>query len=307
MRVGYALPQVGAAAGPEAVSAVAKEAEAMGFDDLWVLDRLLVPTAPEVPYPVGDGTIPPQYQTALDPMATLNFVAGQTSRIRLGTSIINVPWYNPVLLARQFTSLDVLSGGRAIVGLGIGWSTEEYRAAGVPWEERGKRANESLEAMTAIWTSDPVEYTGSSFAIAKSTIGPKPVQKPHPPIYMAAYVPPALRRIAKYADGWFPVGIPIAALPEMFGGLKDMTKAEGRDPDALDLVVRANVEVSETPISGERQEFTGTLEQIAEDVAATKRIDADAFVIDMQFSPDVTTTADYIRRMKDFWELTQNA
>ena len=84
MRVGYALPQVGTAAGPEAISTIAKEAEAMGFDDLWVLDRLLVPVAPEVPYPVGDGTIPSQYQTALDPMATLNYVAAQTSRIRLG-------------------------------------------------------------------------------------------------------------------------------------------------------------------------------------------------------------------------------
>src|SRR5215467_341669 len=138
MRLGIALPQIGSIAGPDSVGAVAQRAEVLGYDSLWVLDRILWPVAPQVPYPLGDGSLPEQYKRALDPVETLTFAAALTRKIALGTSVLNLPWYNPVLLARRLTSLDVLSGGRLRVGLGIGWSPDEYEAAGAPWEDRGR-------------------------------------------------------------------------------------------------------------------------------------------------------------------------
>ena len=128
MRFGFALPQVGSLAGPEALLMVAKRAEGLGVDCLWVLDRLLWPVNPRAPYPLGDGSLPVQYKNVLDPVETLLFAAAHTSRIALATGVLNLPWYNPVLLARRLTTLDILSRGRLRVGFGIGWSPDEYES-----------------------------------------------------------------------------------------------------------------------------------------------------------------------------------
>ena len=208
MRLGYFLPQMGPAAGPDAITAVARHAEEIGWDSLWVTERLLWPVEPQSPYPSPDGVLPDVYKTVVDPLSALTFVAGQTSRIALGTSVLNIPWYNATLLARQLTAIDVLSKGRLRVGFGTGWSLDEYEAVGVPWKERGRRADENLEALEAIWSPDPVSFEGEHLTIAPSVIGPKPVQTPHPPIYMAAYTPAAMARVARFADGWMPVGRP---------------------------------------------------------------------------------------------------
>jgi len=138
MRFGFALPQIGSLVGPEALVMVAKRAEDLGFDSLWVLDRLLWPVNPRAPYPLGDGSLPVQYKNVLDPVESLTFAAAHTSRIALATGVLNLPWYNPVLLARRLTTLDILSGGRLRVGFGIGWSPDEYEAAGATWQDRGK-------------------------------------------------------------------------------------------------------------------------------------------------------------------------
>ena len=130
MRFGFALPQVGSGVGPEALITVAKRAEDLGFDSFWVLDRILWPGNPREPYPIGDGLLPVKYKSVLDPLGTLTFAAAHTRRAALGTSVLNLPWYNPVLLARQLTTLDILSGGRLKVGFGVGWSQDEYQAAG---------------------------------------------------------------------------------------------------------------------------------------------------------------------------------
>jgi len=219
MRFGFALPQVGSAVGPEGLVTAAKRAEDLGFDSLWVLDRILWPVNPRVPYPIGDGSLPVKYKSVLDPLETLTFAAAHTRRVALGTSVLNLPWYNPVLLARRLTTVDILSAGRLRVGFGIGWSPDEYEAAGATWQERGKRADELIQALKKIWTTDPVDFQGKYYRIPKSVIGPKPVQKPHPPIYMAAYAPSALKRVATEANGWFPVGIPLGGIGPMFEGI----------------------------------------------------------------------------------------
>ena len=307
MRFGFALPQVGSAAGPEALVMVAKRAEDLGFDSLWVLDRILWPINPRAPYPIGDGSLPVQYKNVLDPIETLTFAAAHTSRIALATGVLNLPWYNPVLLARRLTTLDILSAGRLRVGFGIGWSPDEYEAAGVTWHERGKRADELIKALKKIWTTDPVDFQGKYYRIPKSFIGPKPVQKPHPPIYMAAFAPSALKRVATEADGWFPVGIPLSGVGPMFDGIKSMAKNAGRDPSALELIVGANVEIHNTPIQKDRVDFTGTVEQIAEDVKTTQKLGAAEIVISAQFSPGVETAKDLVARMEELWRIAKQA
>ncbi len=305
MRLGFALPQIGSAAGPHSIATVAQRAEALGFDSLWVLDRLLYPVQPRAPYPAGDGSLPVKYKCVLDPLETLTFAAAHTHRIALGTSILNLPWYSPVLLARRLTTLDVLSAGRLRVGLGIGWSPDEYEAAGKPWQERGKRADELVRALKAIWTTDPVAFQGAYYRIPPSFIGPKPVQKPHPPIYMAAYTPSAMQRVAKEADGWFPVGVPIGGIAPMFEGMKQMAREAGRDPAALQLIVRANVEFSDAALAPDRADFTGARDQIAGDVVALRKLGAAELLFDVQFSPGVETVDDMLAGMEQLWRLAQ--
>ncbi|KKM03644.1 hypothetical protein LCGC14_1772320, partial [marine sediment metagenome] len=129
MRLGFNLPQIGPAAGPEAIVRVAQRAEELGYDSVWVTERLLYPIEPQTPYmATPDGSLPEAYKTVLDPLEALTFVAGQTSRVALGTSILDMPYYNPVMLARRLTTLDVLSGGRLRLGLGLGWSQDEFDA-----------------------------------------------------------------------------------------------------------------------------------------------------------------------------------
>jgi len=298
MRFGFALPQIGSIAGPEALVMVAKRAEDLGFDSLWVLDRILWPVSPRAPYPIGDGSLPLQYKNVIDPVETLTFAAAHTSRIALATGVLNLPWYNPVLLARRLTTLDILSGGRLRAGFGIGWSPDEYQAAGATWSDRGKRADEAIEILKKIWTTDPVEFQGKHYRIAKSFIGPKPVQKPHPPIYMAAFTPSAMKRVAAVADAWLPVGIPLSGVGAMFDDIKKMTKAAGRDAAALELIITAGVEVHKTPLEKERAAFTGTLEQIGEDFATARKLGAAEIAIYAQFLPPGETAEDLISRME---------
>ena len=307
MRFGFALPQIGSAAGPEAVAMVAKRAEELGFDSLWVLDRILWPVNPRAPYPIGDGSLPVQYKNVLDPVETLTFAAAHTRRIALATGVLNIPWYNPVLLARRLTSLDILSGGRLRAGFGVGWSPDEYEAAGATWPDRGKRADEAIEILKKIWTTDPVEFHGKHYRIAKSFIGPKPVQKPHPPIYLAAFTPSAMKRVAAEADAWLPVGIPLSDVGALFEGIKNMAREAGRDPAALELIVTAGVEVHKTPVEKERTEFTGTLEQIGEDFAKARKLGVAEIAIYAQFLPAGETAKDLMARMEDLRRIAKQA
>ena len=144
---------------------------------------------PQKPYPeTVDGKFPEDWQYILDPLETLTFVAANTDKIALGTSIIDILFHNPVILARRFATLDVLSSGRAIAGFGIGWSEDEYQVSNIPFKDRGKRANEYVQ--------------GEYYNIPASKIGPKPIQKPHPPIYLGGYSQHTFARIANHANGW---------------------------------------------------------------------------------------------------------
>ncbi len=299
MKVGFGLPQMGPAASLDAVVKAAQRAEELGYDSVWVVERLLYPLKPQTPYPATpDGSLPDIYKRVLDPLATLTFLAAKTSRVGLGTSVLDMPYYNPVMLARQLTTLDVLSQGRLRLGLGLGWSKDEYDAVGATFKGRGARADEFIHVLKAIWTTDPVEFQGKFYNIPKSIIQPKPVQKPHPPIYLASFSEVALKRVAKLADGWNPVGIPVEAMGQMFQGVKEMAKAAGRDPASLRLLVRAHPDITEKPLGKDRWAFAGTLDQIKEDISRCRELAVEELFFDPIFSPDGQSLDGFLSRME---------
>lgn len=264
MRVGISLPQLGPQASAENLVRVARRAEELGYDSAWVLERLLWPINPKEPYPASpDGSLPDAYQLVFDPLETLTFVAAHTSKIRLGTSVLVLPYHTPIQLARRIATLDVLSGGRVDVGVGAGWSRDEFEAAGTPFERRGARCDEFLQAMIDIWTKDPVSFDGEFYHIPESRVGPKPLQKPHPPIYVAGYGPYAFERAAKYGSGWNPAGVPSWEwLEGMIKQLHETARGTGAGPMAV--VLRSFTIVF--PQAGKRAPMMGTLDEVKEDI-----------------------------------------
>ena len=304
MKIGFALPNIGLVGNVDGVSQVAIRAEALGYESLWTIERLLWPVKPQTPYPATrDGLLPEPYKYILDPIDTLTFVAAQTRTIGLGTSVLDIPYYNPVMLARRLTTLDQLSKGRLQLGLGLGWSKDEMDATGASMQQRGAQADEFLQVLKAIWTTNPAEFHGKFYQVPKSYINHKPVQKPHPPIYMAAFAPPALKRVATMADGWNPVAIPPDGMAQMFRSIQQIAKESGRDPSSLRMVVRANLEISDKPLGTERMIFTGTLEQIEEDVLACKRIGAHELFFDPTFYEGAQTLQGWLALMEQMRRL----
>ena len=304
MKIGFALPNVGPVSTAESVTKVAQRAEALGYDNLWTIERLLWPIKPQSAYPATpDGSLPEEYKHVLDPIAALIFAAAHTKRIGLGTSVLDIPYHNPVMLARRLTTLDQLSNGRLRLGLGLGWSKDEMDAVGADMKKRGAMADEFLQALKAIWTTNPVEFHGKFYQIPKSFISPKPVQKPHPPIYMAAFAPAALKRLATYADGWNPVAIPVEGMSQMFAGVKQMAKDAGRDPASFKLIVRAITAITDKPLGKERMIFCGTIEQLKEDVAACRAIGADEVHFDPTFHREAGSLDYWLKQLEEMRKL----
>ena len=286
MNIGFSLPNIGPIATAEALTKVAQRAEDLGYSSLWTIERLLFPVNLQRPYPgTPDGSLPEVYRHTLDPLDSLTYIASQTKKIKLGTSVLDIPYYNPVMLARRLTTIDVLSNGRLCVGLGLGWNKDEMDATGADMTKRGAVAEEFLPLLKTIWTTNPIEFHGKFFHVPKSYIDLKPVQKPHPPIYMGAFVPAALKRLARLTDGWNPVFLPVPTMAEMFGSIKQMAKEAGRDPSAISMVVHAGLGLTERPLDKDRAIFTGSLEQISEDVRACAQIGASEIFFDPAFAP----------------------
>ena len=299
MRHSIVAPQVGALGHPDLLASVATAAETLGFDGIWVLDRLLAPLVPSEPYPASaDGVLPAEFRRVLDPIATLSFLAARTTRVGLGTSVLATPLYSAAVLARQLATIDVLSSGRLQVGLGGGWSSDELRAVGAPTDHRGARNDEFIETMLRVWTADVVSYDGRFEQIPASRIDLKPVQRPHPPIHLAAYSPVTMRRVARYANGWNPAGVPIAVIPQMFESIRGMAAEFGRDPEEIRLIVRGNVVLTPSPLDHDRPSFVGSFAQVIDDVRRCEAIGADEVILDAQF----TTVAESAERYLGFLE-----
>ena len=285
MKIGAMLPHLGTGLSPATLIEAARRAEELEYDSLWVVERLLYPTNPRSPYPVTpDGSLPKLYARALTPIETLSYVAAHTSKIALGTSVLNMPLHNPVMLARQLATLDVLSGGRLRVGLGQAWSVDEIEAAGGTPTGRAARADEFVQVLKTVWTTDPAEFSGEYFTLPRSILQPKPIQSPHPPIYMAGYAPGALKRVGRTADGWMPSGVPLAATWQMMGQVREAAWAAGRDPNDLQLVIFAFPAIRDQSPGEDRSDFVGTLDEVRRDVMTARDLGASEIIFGPGYS-----------------------
>ncbi|MDX1433624.1 MAG: LLM class F420-dependent oxidoreductase [Gammaproteobacteria bacterium] len=281
IETGITIPARGPLANKKCVRAMAEHAEALGFTLLAVPDHIVVPRAIASTYPYSEtGEFPGASSgDCLDQFVLLAWLAALTSKPRLLTSVAVIPHRGAVQTAKMVATIDMLSEGRMILGAGAGWMKEEFEAIGAPpFEARGRVTDEYLQAFKVLWTEDNPRFDGRHVHFDGVSFLPKPVQKPHPPIWVGGESPAALRRTARYADTWYPIGTnprhPLDTLPRLDAGieaLRDAAAREQRDPDSIGLAFFLNAFDESKParmVEGERALLTGAAEEIAADVDA---------------------------------------
>jgi probable F420-dependent oxidoreductase len=277
--LGFGLPVTGSWATPDTMRRIARRAEELGYASLWTFQRLLYP---------ADGEPDPSLRPVHDPVVALAHVAGHTDRIGLGTATICAPFTAPALLAKSLASLDVMSGGRLTVGIGMGWMPQEYAAAGVPFERRGARLEEYVRCLQALWTQDPVEFDGEFYRVPRSHVGPPPVQRPHPPVLLGGAAAPALRRAGRLAQGWIASSrqdlTRIGPCVEM---VRDGAREAGRDPQALRILVRGVVDLVDADAGRRHRPLHGTREQVLDDLVTLRAQGVTEVFFDLNLSPRV--------------------
>lgn len=239
MRIGLHALGIGNGARPEVIRAVAAAAEARGFARLWVGEHVVLVDDPMSRYPYSaDGRIPiPAPADWLDPLLTLSFAAAVTGRIGLATGVLLLPEHHPVVVAKQAATLDVLSAGRLTLGVGVGWSAEEFAALGVPFARRGRRTAEYITAMRALWSQDVASFDGEFVRFEAIRVNPKPVRGRRLPIVVGGNSDAALRRTAALGDGWYGFNLPAATVSERLSALAGYCERQGRRVDELTVAV----------------------------------------------------------------------
>ncbi|MEU4548508.1 TIGR03619 family F420-dependent LLM class oxidoreductase [Nonomuraea dietziae] len=303
MDLGVALPTSGAYASAEAIVRVAQGAERLGYGAVWTYERLL--------YPTGGATsggrpqpLPDYYASTFEPIETLSHVAACTDRVRLGTSVVNAVFHNPVVLARRFATLDRFSGGRAIAGLGLGWMDQEFEAIGASQRTRGEALEEAVAALRAAWGPDPVSFHGKHYTIPSSAINPKPVQRQGVPIVLAGMSPPAVDRAARLADGLNPIALSREFLEQTVTRFRATATEAGRDAAALPVIVRVNTPLTADDLDGDRPFLGGSARQIAADLDLVAPLGLDHVL----FADTASTTADeLLRRLSELREAVPSA
>lgn len=286
MTFGFTLSPRGPLATPENLRAMATRAEELGFDHMWMGDHIVMPTsiASHYPYsPTGAAPFDPM-QPWCEPLSTLSYLAACTQRIKLGTHVLVLPYRDAVLTAKMVANLDYISGGRFILGTGAGWMEEEFVALGLDtYADRGKVTDEDIRVFKELWTSENPEFQGRYYHFSGITLYPKPVQKPHPPIWIGGHSPAAIRRAARLGDGWLPIGLapPAELEPEEMADLidqvRDMSEAAGRPREAVDIAFSAGLSFS-SPQSGRRPTLTGTPEQVGADIVLYQQVGVEHFI-----------------------------
>jgi probable F420-dependent oxidoreductase len=281
MKIGFGAPIAGAWATPGYLSAFAERAEDAGYASLWTFQRLLVPE--------GSG-MEPVYHSVLDPMVALGYVAARTSRIRLGVAIINLPFISPAYLAKQATTVDVLSGGRLDLGLGIGWMPEEFAATGATMPRRGARAEEYLTVLKTLWADEVSSHDGDFYTIPAGRQDPKPVQKPGPPVLLGGMSAPAMERAGRMADGWITSSrADLTKISEAVGVIKEAASAASRDPEAVRIICRGVVVAGteEKGPDGGRRLLSGSYPQILQDAEWLAGQGVTELFYDLNWDPEI--------------------
>ncbi|HEX3176505.1 MAG TPA: LLM class F420-dependent oxidoreductase [Methylomirabilota bacterium] len=299
MKLGFGLPIGGAAATADNVSALARHAEALGYHSLWVFQRLLCPVSPlNTYYGAVNEAWPEPFRSTFDPIVTLAFLAAQTRRVRLGTSVLVAPFYSPIVLGKQLATLDIMSGGRLTVGLGIGWSRDEYDAAGTPFAQRGERADEFIQCLDAIWTQPEVTFKGVFYFVPSSRVEPKPLQKPRPPLLIGGYSEPSFRRAGRFGDGYTGGNMAPEKLAHIVRRVREHAAGAGRDPARVMVASRGSFKVTSAAQSKHRAVFCGSLEDIRDDVKRYEDAGATEVFLDPTFQLSQCSVTDVFRQME---------
>ena len=275
MHYGVSLPNNRGVASVRDLTDLAAYAERIGYESVWVSEHLMHATY--VAERLGDRP----YHEAL---TVLTAAAMTTSKALLGTSVLVLPWHHPARLAKMLATLDVLSEGRVVCGIGVAVTEDEYAALGVPFKERGRIADEMLDAMKALWTQDVPEHHGHYYAFEGLRFEPKPLTKPHPPIWVGGNSPAALRRVVRHGDGWHPLSRSPAELRAMRAELGDALDAAGRETDkGMPLAVRLVVDFRDTPWERpveQRRTARGTVEELRALMAAYEEAGVTHIIVD---------------------------
>ena len=304
MRYGFYLPTRGPTATREGVLALAREGERLGLHSAMIADHVVFPVESNSDYPYTMDRKHPGGGDALETFSILGVVAGATERLRLVTSVLVLPYRNPVLTAKMVASLDVLSGGRVTLGVGVGWLREEFEALDSPdFERRGAVTDEWIAIFKQLWTQSPASFEGQFYKYSDIRAEPFPLQKPHPPIWVGGHSRAALRRTARHGDGWHPVGA-IAAVPlppqEMrahLDTLKRLTEAEGRDFSKIYISYKAPLyDIAIPNADGTRRGFTGDADDIAGDIRSFAAIGVHELIFDFRGA----SIAESIERLQRF-------
>ena len=294
MRLGLRLPQrLGVDLQHDVVEA-ARTAEAAGYASLWTYERLLFPQTPAESYAeLPNVPWPAHSRQAADPMAVLTAAAVATEQVRLGIAVLVAALHTPVRLAKALATIDQISGGRMIAGMGTGWSTDEFQATGATRADRGRFLDETLDVFDAVWGPDPVTFRSPRVVIDNASVLPKPATKI--PVMLGGGSSKAVQRIAKRADGWLPVPTTpgpagAAELRASWDRIRDMAAEYGRDTSRMEMVVVGNVTFTDRPAGPDRSAFVGTLDQIMDDVRTAAEAGADELIVDLNLQDWFTST-----------------
>jgi probable F420-dependent oxidoreductase len=274
MKFGVFLPVSGRAAVPEVLTDAARQAETLGFEAVWAAERMVNPWEMTTRYPYNETDqwfVPPE-SPFLETLTALTFLAGVTTTISLGASVIVLPYRHPLFTARVATSIDTLSKGRLILGVGIGWMPEEFDALGISFKDRAGMSEEQLQILNLLWAQDRPSFKGRYYSFDPVAVNPRPVQQPRFPIWIGGESVPAQRRAARYGDAWFSyfVKTTAAELAAHFKELQQLAAEAGRAPDAVKLCSVRPIDVTEEPVPQEEETLRGTPEQL---IAALRRFE----------------------------------
>ena len=291
MRYGFYLPTRGQTASPEALETLVARGEALGFSSVVIADHIVFPVTINSKYPYTVSGAFPGQGDALEQLALMAFVAGKSRTLRLISSVMILPYRNPVVTAKMLATIDVLSRGRVVVGVGVGWLREEFEALGAQsFDRRGAVSDEYLRIFKALWTQDPASFRGEFYRFDSIRCVPHPVQKPHPPIWIGGHSKAALRRVARLGDGWHPVGANPAAplrpaeMRALLDELHRLTEAEKRDPSTLTISYKAPLYDTGQGVDGgaERRPFSGSQQAIADDIATYAGLGVSELIFDFR-------------------------
>jgi probable F420-dependent oxidoreductase len=272
----------------------ARTAEAAGYASLWTYERLLFPQTPVEPYAELPNVPWPEHsRQAADPLAVLTAAAVATEKVRLGIAVLVAALHTPVQLAKALATIDQISGGRMIAGMGTGWSTDEFQATGATRADRGRFLDETLDVFDAVWGPDPVTFRSPRVVIDNASVLPKPASKI--PVLLGGGSSKAVQRIAKRADGWLPLltspgPAGAAELRASWDRIREMASEYGRDTSRMEMVVVGNVTFTDRPAGPDRSAFVGTLDQIMDDVQTAAEAGADELIVDLNLQDWFTST-----------------